>query len=112
MTTAHVLPPHSESYLWAYLVRHVILQQEARTAARDATATAKEELRKLATEQRAAAKLLKIASHQAAQAAASLADKRAELTAVKESNQELQEQHIQETQVQFMSLRTGARLHC
>ena len=75
-------------------------QQEVRAAARDAAATVKEELRKLISEQRAAGKLLRASSHQAAQAAASLADKRAEITAVKESNQELQDQHIQETQVQ------------
>ena len=84
-----------------------MLQQEARTALLEAAATVKEELRKLATEQRAAQKSLRAASHKAAQAAASLADKRAELTAVKESDQELQEQQFQETQVLCMLLRTG-----
>ena len=78
------------------------LQQEARAAAHREAATVKEELRKLASEQRAATKLLRAAAHQAEQAAASLTDKRAELAAVNESNQEVHEQHIQETQVQCM----------
>ena len=61
----------------------------------------KDELKKLARELREASKALNAASHQAGQAAATLDDKRAELAAVKESNQELQDQHIQETQVRM-----------
>ncbi len=75
------------------------LQQEERKSAHDAAIAGKEELRKLDLEQRAAARLLRAASHQARQAAAAAADKRAELAAVNESHQQLQEQHIQETQV-------------
>ncbi|CAL5228582.1 g11742 [Coccomyxa viridis] len=81
----------------------VAKRQEERVAARDASRSVKEELRKLASEQSAAAKLLRAASHQARQAAAAVADKRAELVAVKESHQELQEQHIQETQAEAAS---------
>jgi len=76
------------------------VQQEARTASNTNAASAKEEVRKLASEQRTAAKVHRAASQQAGQAIASVADKRAELVTVRESNQELQEQHIQETQVQ------------
>lgn len=76
------------------------VQQEARTASTTNAASAKEEVRKLASEQRTAAKVHRAASQQAGQAIASIADKSAELVTVRESNQELQEQHIQETQVQ------------
>lgn len=77
----------------------MILQQEARTVATNSAAAANDEIKKLFREQRDASKAYNTASHQAKEAAASLADKRAELAAVKDSNQELVEQHIQETQV-------------
>lgn len=69
----------------------------------------KDELKKLARQLREASKALSAATHQAGQAAATLADKRAELAAVKESNQELQDQHIQETQVRMYAV-TAAHL--
>ena len=75
------------------------VQQEARTASTSATTSVKDELKKLAREQREASKALNVATNHAGQAAATLADKRAELAAVKESNQELHDQQIQETQV-------------
>ena len=77
-------------------------QQEAKTASHEAAGSAKDDLRKLAREQRDAGKAHSAASHQAGQAAAAVADKRAELEAVRESNQELQEQQIQETQVRML----------
>ena len=78
------------------------VQQEAKTASHEAAGSAKDDLRKLAREQRDAGKAHSAASHQAGQAAAAVADKRAELEAVRESNQELQEQQIQETQVRML----------
>lgn len=76
-------------------------QQEAKTASHEAAGSAKDDLRKLAKEQRDASKAHSAASRQAGQAAAAVTDKRAELEAVRESNQELQEQQIQETQVRM-----------
>lgn len=61
--------------------------------------SAKDEERKLAKVRRDASKAHNVATHQAEEAAAALADKRAELAAVTESNQQLQEQQFQETQV-------------